>query len=434
MVQGPSGRRVLRVLLLIAVGALGLRLVYIAVAKADEQPLGDAVYYNAQANTLADGKGFADPFEGDPTAEHPPMTALVLAPVSWVVHEVAPESDRVLAHRVTMAVFGAGVVFVIGLVGLRVGGPRAAYLAAVIAALYPNLWINDGLVMSETLAALAVALAILLTYSYISKPTVRAAVYVGLVCGAAMLVRSELGLLLPCMFIPVVLLVRDQPLATRWRRAAAGVVAAGLVAAVWVVPNLVRFDKPVLFSTNDGLTLCGANVDPVFYGRGTGLWALDCAFYPVPPGDRSVKSNELRKRAIEYVGDHKSRVPIVVTARVARVWNLWDPSGMVDYNENEGREPLVSWLGFVTFWVLVIPAAYGAVVLRRRRVWLLPLLSQIVVVTITAAFIYGLARFRVPAEVSLVVLAAVGVDAVLSRRSSDQRSAEPMSAPPAPAS
>ena len=49
----------------------------------------------------------------------------------------------------------------IGLVGLRLAGPRVGLVAAAIAAVYPNLWINDSLVMSETLALLLVSLALL---------------------------------------------------------------------------------------------------------------------------------------------------------------------------------------------------------------------------------------------------------------------------------
>ena len=45
-----------------------------------------------------------------------------------------------------------------------------------------------------------------------------------------------------------------------------------------------------------------------------------------------------------------------------------------------------------------------------------PLVSQLVIVTITAAAIYGLLRFRIAAEVSVIVLAAVGIDAALRRR------------------
>jgi hypothetical protein len=89
---------------------------------------------------------------------------------------------------------------------------------------------------------------------------------------------------------------------------------------------------------------------------------------------------------------------------------------MATYNTGEGRDVEVSWAGFFAFWLLVPCAVVGAVKLRRRRVPITPLVSQFVMVTITAAVIYGLVRFRVPAEVSLVVLAAVAIDAWWHRR------------------
>jgi uncharacterized membrane protein YoaK (UPF0700 family) len=89
---------------------------------------------------------------------------------------------------------------------------------------------------------------------------------------------------------------------------------------------------------------------------------------------------------------------------------------MARYNEGEGRELWASWLGFATFLILVPFAVAGVVLLRRRRVPLTPLVAQFVLVTVTAALIYGLVRFRTPAEVSLVVLAAVAVDRLFARR------------------
>ncbi len=146
------------------------------------------------------------------------------------------------------------------------------------------------------------------------------------------------------------------------------------------------------------------------------MWALDCASIPVQ-GDRSVVSNTLRKRGLDFIGDHLSRLPVVVAVREARVWSLYAPGFMANYNVNEGRDVEVSWAGFFAFWVLVPCAVVGAVRLRRRRVPITPLVSQFVVVAVTAAAIYGLVRFRVPAEVSLVVLAAVAVDGWLGGRS-----------------
>ena len=94
----------------------------------------------------------------------------------------------------------------------------------------------------------------------------------------------------------------------------------------------------------------------------------------------------------------------------ARVWSLYAPGLMANYNVNEGRDVEVSWAGFFAFWILVPCAVVGGVQLRRRRVQITPLVSQFVIVTVTAAAIYGITRFRTPAEVSLVVLAAVAVD------------------------
>lgn len=403
-------------LALVALGALVVRVVYVLAAKLDEPPMGDAIYYNGQARALAFGDGFADPFMGGPTAEHPPLTAMVLSPVSLVVRVFDADTSGLLAQRFAMVVLGVVVVVLIGLIGRAVAGDRVGLAAAGIAALYPNLWVNDALVMSETIATLTVALAILLAYRYWRTPTTVNVIWLGGACGLAALARAELALLVPLVVWPMVVIAWRAD--TRRLLAAAGfaTLASVVVVSPWVVANLIRFEEPVLFSDNDGLTLCGANTDAVYYGRGTGLWALDCAFIETPPGDRSVRSAALRDEAVDYVSDHLERVPIVVAARVARVWSAWDPAGMVDYNRNEGREPAVSWAGFASFWILVPFAVLGARALRRSRIPVTPLVAQFVLVTITAAAIYGLVRFRVPAEVALVVLAAVPIGTWLDRR------------------
>jgi hypothetical protein len=218
------------------------------------------------------------------------------------------------------------------------------------------------------------------------------------------------------MVLPVALMLKALPLPRQILLFLLTCVVALAVVSPWLVANLTRFDEPVLFSTNDGLTLCGANLHRTWYGQGTGVWALDCINHEVPAGDRSVVSNAYRRQAFDFIGDHLPRLPVVVAVRVARVWNLYAPGFMAHYNEGEGRPVGVSWAGFFSFWVLVPFAVAGGVLLRRRRVPITPLVSQFVIVTVIAAAIYGLVRFRVPAEVSLVVLAAVTVDAWWRRR------------------
>jgi 4-amino-4-deoxy-L-arabinose transferase-like glycosyltransferase len=411
-----------RVLLLIVLAALAFRVGYVLVTKIDQQQQGDEVYYNVAANQLARGNWFTDPRDGSQTAQHPPLTAIALAPTSWVNEQFDEDGNHVLSQRLTMAVFGAGVVVVIALIGRTVARDRAGLIAAAIAALYPNLWMNDGLIMSETLATAAVAAAILLAYRFGRTPTWLNALWVGATIGIAMLARAELGLLLPLMVLPVALFARALGVGRRVVLFVVACLATLVVVSPWLIANLTRFDKPVLFSSNDGLTICGANNDGAYYGSGTGLWAIqDCGEYN-PKSlkeqglEASTLSNDLRQKGLDYIADHLDRLPVVVAARVGRVWSLYAPGYMATYNHFEGRESWASWLGFATFWLLVPFTVAGAVILRRRRVPITPLLAQFVVVTVTAVVVYGLVRFRIPAEVSIVVLSAVTVDRLFGPR------------------
>ena len=87
---------------------------------------------------------------------------------------------------------------------------------------------------------------------------------------------------------------------------------------------------------------------------------------------------------------------------------------MLDWNQNEGRPRWVTGLGMVFYYPLLAFAIGGVVVLRRRRTRQWPLLMPPLIVTLGTVLSYGQTRFRVPAEPSLVVLAAVGIAALVA--------------------
>jgi 4-amino-4-deoxy-L-arabinose transferase-like glycosyltransferase len=310
-------------------------------------------------------------------------------------------------------VLGTAVVVVIGLLARRLAGDRAGWIAAGIAAVYPNLWVNDGLIMSETLATLLVALALFYAYRLMREPKLWTALLVGALCGLAALTRAELLLLIPLLAVPAALVARSVTLGQRWKLVGAGVVAAAVLIAPWVIYNVVRFKEPTYLSTNDGIALLGSNCDSVYFGDGIGLTDLKC-LGPNPRGDQSVDSKIYRDRAFDYIREHKKRAVLVSAARVGRTWSLYRPWDMISFNKGEGREGWVTILGLVAFYPLVIAAVAGWVVMRRRgrRSW--PLLVPMLIVTVASAVTYGQTRFRAPAEPSLVVLAAVAIAAVVS--------------------
>src|SRR5690606_30890499 len=109
--DGIDRRRFFRWLAVIALGALALRVLYVVVFKRDEPAIGDAIYYSTQAIRLAEGRGFVHPFAGGPAADHPPLTALAMAPVAWAF------GTSLLVQRLAMAVVGTLVVAGIGVLG-----------------------------------------------------------------------------------------------------------------------------------------------------------------------------------------------------------------------------------------------------------------------------------------------------------------------------
>jgi 4-amino-4-deoxy-L-arabinose transferase-like glycosyltransferase len=409
-----GGRRFVIALAIIAAAAFAGRAVYILAVTRHEHGFYDRAYYTTQAEVLADGGGFTNTGlfgkRGTPDALHPPLTTVTLAPVAWAT------DDNELAYRFVVALAGIGVVVLIGLIGREAAGPRAGLIGAGLAAIYPNLWMNDGLVMSETFAALGTAATIFCAYRLLRDPTWRNAAGAGVACALAMLSRAELVLLIPLLIVPAALTIRGLGQMQRIRLTGVAIATALLVVAPWVIFNMTRFDRPVFLSDGDTGVLTGANCDETYSGRLLGSWFGLCTFSDYRMHDATLSRHATQSEAFEYIGDHLDRLPVVVSARVGRAWSVYRPFQAADDSTREGRPYWASVAGLGMLWVLVPIAIAGAVVLRRRRVSLIPVLAPIAVVTLNAAAFYGLTRFRAPAEVSIVVLAAVAIEGALVAR------------------
>jgi 4-amino-4-deoxy-L-arabinose transferase-like glycosyltransferase len=378
---------------------------------------GDAFFYHWQANALAKGSWFVEPagwfLNGSqrPSAVHPPLYTSYLALWSWI------GLDGVTAHRLASSVLGTVTIVVIGLLVRRIAGNTAGLIAAAIAAVYPELWINDGMVLSETAAILATAVAFTAAYAFAAKPSTRNAVFLGLACGITALGRTEMVLLFPLVVIPLALLARSVDWRGRIRLAVVACLLGALIIGPWVVANLLRFEEPTTMTSATGSALSAANCDEVYYGQLIGYYA-NCFQGPWPPAsaDESQRDLEPRKQAIEYMKNHKRRLPLVAAARVGRLWGLFKPGQTTAFDWTiEGRGRAASWIGLFCYYVLMAFAAVGLVVLRRRRITILPLVSVAVIATLAAAITFGVTRYRAPAEVAIVVAAAVGIDAAWRR-------------------
>lgn len=405
---------------IVAIAAAGMVFRIVVALVVARRITGDPWYYTQQGRLIARGHWFVDPYYlrvlhvYDRSAAHPPLYSLYFAAIS----ALGLTTDT--AYRLAAAVLGGVGVGAIGFAARRVAGARAGIVAAVIAACYPYLWSTDMLVLSETLVALLTAVLVLLVYRYRDTRTTWGLVGCGVLVALAALTRAEMLLLLPLLAWPVAWR-GDGGSAARLRRLAIVTAAAVVPLVPWVAYNIARFDEPVYLSTGAGGVFADSACDSVFYGPNTGWWDQRCIVdYR---GDESVRDRKLRAHAFEYLGNHQSALPRVVAVRIGRVWEVHKPWQTARLDWLEGRGKFAGVPGLLAHFVAIPLAVAGGFVLvaRRRGVW--PFVAIAVTVTLTAAVFYGAVRFRAPADVALVVLAAVAVDALIAATTSTNATA-----------
>jgi hypothetical protein len=428
---------------------------------------GDSLYYYGQGYLLSKGHLYADSatWYGSggtkivPSAGDPPVYSAFLG-LLQKVGIGSPTGQRLATSVVAIA----GVVL-IAMVARRVAGRRAGLIAGAIAAVYPLLWINDGMLLSEGLYVPLIAVVLLTAYRMWDRPSWGNAAWLGAAIAVAALTRAEALLLFVALVIPLLWGIRS--LAVK-RRALLVAVCWGVGLAVmmpWFVFNLTRFKEPSLMTAQTGAVLSAANCDTTFYGDYIGYYANcydeyvaagrligdpalpNCdaaaaaastspdpevrkaasACWPDPDTlDESQRDKVARSAAIKYMLDNKRALPRVAATRVLRMFELYNPdlgSDVEPLGQNvrvnwavEGRGKWQSELGFLMYFVLLPFAVAGTVILVRRKIPVSPLMAMPILITISTAFTFGITRYRVPVDVMLCILAAVAVDALVRRR------------------
>ena len=246
---------------------------------ATSSPGGDAFFYHAGANLLAEGKGFISPFYVKVGIHR----AGGRAPAA--VHRLP--RDPVGARHEERAHAPALVVRARRGDGVARRAARARSSAArgsgssrrSIAALYPNLWAPDGQLQAETLSMFAatrhlVARVPVLAASELAPPRARrrrvrprrARAFGARSC-------SSRSLVVPLVWTHP----RSHAGAERCRWLGASVAAAVIVIAPWTIYNSTRFAHPVLLSAQFDPLLASANCDSTYYGDLQGYFDINCA-------------------------------------------------------------------------------------------------------------------------------------------------------------
>ncbi len=293
----------------------------------------DSRFYHETAASLASGEGYT--FQGEPTAYYPPGYPFLLA-AAYRVGGAHPRTGQILNLLASLAVLGGGA----WLAG-ELAGRRAARWTALLLALEPSQIVMPAFLMSETVcaAALTLALAALVRFARSrSFPWLPAAAVLGAYAG---MVRGHAFLVLPVVVLALWGWKRMD------RRAALTALMVLILADVavlggWAARNRRELGSPVPIATNGGINLLLGNNPDARGGRAD------------PPGGLPETGNEVENerlasaRALDYIRAHPGRFLALMPVKAAR---LLLPAPALTY-----RAELAAKWGRAPAWVVLVLA------------------------------------------------------------------------------
>jgi 4-amino-4-deoxy-L-arabinose transferase-like glycosyltransferase len=377
---------------------------------------GDPYFYYYQGKALARGQGFIHPYtlftEGrvEQAADHPPLFSLFLA----LLNKVGVESltGQLLAN----CVVGSVTIVLVIVLTRRYAADAIALLAGAIVAVYPNVAIFDGLLLTETWSMMFMVAGVLSLAVLLERRSLRWGAITGLLFGLGTLVRAEYLLAVPLIGLYLLLIGyrRRQTMKSLGVSVVVGLTALATLIP-WLAHNRTRFQRPVGMSIGFEYILPLTNCEQVYYGGTVGYWFLDC-IAPASQraadvnGDESIVAREAAKDGLAYIRAHKGRAIAMPFFRVGRLLGLYQPFQQARLDTTiEGRERPIEVVGQMLWYLLASLSAVGLFSLRRQRTPVFPLVLPALVVVITAAITYGTTRFRAGFEPFVCVLAAIGV-------------------------
>jgi hypothetical protein len=224
--------------------------------------------------------------------------------------------------------------------------------------------------------------------------------------GLAILTRGEGVLLLALLAWPAAF-ARGAHGSGRGARLLATTAAAVLVVSPWLVRNAVVFHRFIL-AADSSTVIAGANCRDTYYGHDIGWWSNAC-LERARTRTQLLEGDASTSAAISFARHHVTRVPLVAAVRTLRTFNLFQP---LRQGNREPRRKWVDIVGLALYFPLLVVAVLGALGLGARRWILLAPVWMVLIVSITG---WGIGRFRVAADVSIIVLAAYWL-VVRSRR------------------
>lgn len=316
-----------------------------------------------------------------------------------------------LCGRAVNVILGLACVIAVYRIADRLGGTRAAIVAALILSLDPITLFFHGLVLTEVAYSAALLWTIDRLLAARQDGRILPVCLAGLCLGLGAITRSS-GLLLPIALLPALLIGRARP-ARRALLACGFLFAFALPIAPVAARNYRLLGHWVPVRTGSGATLL-ESLGPWADG-GPGMEKVVWPAFP-PDANEAVRDRVCREAAIAWARSHPAVTLRLAWVKLRRTWSitLHAPGYQGD------AFTAIGWLTVAPVYLL---ALVGIWTLRRRRDALWLLLAAPLYFSVLHSIFVGSVRYRVPVMPFLMILAGIAIAHVTTRRA----------APPGPA-
>ncbi len=384
---------------------------------------GDGREYDALARSVLRGEGFRyEGPKGSYRSERLPLYPIFLAGI----YSLAGHSLAVV--RGVQVVLGAVSCLLIYALGTAIFDRRTGIIAGTSASLYGLFvtYYGPASILTETIFIFVLLLLMWTVWKALQRFSLSYQFLCGALMAAASLIKGS-GSMLAFFFLLFLLIF----LPLGWRKASQALALTGGVFLLGLSPWLLRnyyIHGTLVMSTKGGHTFWVAN-NPAARGGWARLRPFEEEFgrklSELPPAERAynealdawleAKRPEVERIAsrypleglseverdrqyfrmgLDYLRSHPGRLPKLLLRKALMHWNPLDKDYHFSY--------AVLFPFFLLGLVLALRAAPG-----NPGLWLI--LLPIIYFQLIALFFYGYPRFRLPADGSLIILAALGI-------------------------
>lgn len=413
--------------------AAALRLAhYAAGVSADPlffDPVVDSLFHVNQARSILE-HGWL--LSGSGAFYKGPLYSYLLVPL----FSMFGDTGAVAVGRLLSVAFGTLTVALLALIAQRLAGSAAAWIAGLGAALYGTAVYFDVTLLLVPLVTLLLVAAgeRLVAASAVQRPELPLAVG-GALLGLAAVTRANALLAVALAAVWAWLAARrgTWPELPGWRAAALIVLPALLVVAPVTARNTVLEQDPVLVSWNGGINLFMGN-DPAF-DQGSGNWHPDLAWMRLyeAPGDLGMtRGSEHQRFFLRQTAARAADRPVetlgILARKTALLFTAYEIPNNRRFQPARERSPVLAVLmadgGPVALpWSLFAPLIAAGVALAAGR-WRLPgapLVWLAAAWALTPVLFFHTSRYRMPAVLLLIPVAAAGWAALRSAPPSRRR-------------